>query len=271
VKLIRCLAYGYSLQRNIAAKAASGKYVLYISGDTTVASNLIQRYLKAIEDGFDIVQGTVINVAEKSTFSKNMAKIYPIFYMPYLNTAYEQFSTINVLIRKDLLIKFPFNESLLSLEDKEWCFNIVNSVHFKRIQGAVVFHSVHETLKQYCKKIYKEAIALGQIVTSLKKEDKLSMNIFNWINWTRFALLILIIAAASLFSLSAMNAPILFFLVPVIFVISSPCIFLFRILKRISQNRIINSLIIYLYFYTVVFGVLRGTLKRKKNKIEVVF
>lgn len=269
MKLVCCLSYGYSFQRNIAAKTACGKYILYISGDTIIGINLVQRYLKAIEDGFDVAQGTVINVAEKSTFSKYMAKIYPVFYSPYINTKYEQFSTINVLIRKDLLINKPFNENILSLEDKEWCLHSINSVQFKRIQGAVVFHSVHETLQQYCKKIHKEAIALGQIVKSLKKENQQSMNIFNWINWTRFTLIIFIVTSASLFILASMNVPILFFLVPIIFVICSPMIFLFGMLKLISKNRIISLLIIYLYFYMVVFGVLRGTLGKKQN--EVIF
>lgn len=266
IKLVRCPSYGYSLQRNFGAYAASGQYILYISGDTIIAANLIQRYVKAIEDGYDVVQGTVVNIAGKSMFSKYMAKIYPVFYNPYLNTVYEQFSTINVLIKKEMIINRPFNENIESLEDKEWCFHNINTVQFKRIQGAVVFHIVHETLQQYCNKIHNEALALGEIIILLKREEKQLLNIFNWINWTKCILLVFIAVTVLSVMLVVMNVSIFILIIPILYMIICPIIFLFRILKHFYQNRIISSFIIYLFFYMVVSGVLRGVFNRKRKK-----
>lgn|GEM_PF-3957774 len=262
IKLIQCSSYGYSLQRNIAIKAASSEYILYISGDTKIAFNLIQRYLKVIENNVDVAQGTVINTAEESTFSNYMAKLYPIFYSPYLATNYEEFSTINVLIRKKLLIDRPFDEKIQSLEDKEWCFHLSNSIYFKRIRGAIVYHSVHETLQQYCKKIHMEAITLGEIVASLHKEEKQKMNIFNWITWTKFSFFSITFTFTLLMLLNLMNVSIVYSLLLMMFMICSPFVILFNKIRDISQHRFINILILYLFFLVVVFGVCKGSLKK---------
>lgn len=271
IKIICCSFYGYSIQRNIGANAATGKYILYISGDTIVAPNLIERYIRAANQGFDIVQGSVINVPDNSKFSQLMVKIYPLFYMPYLHTAYEQFSTVNVLIRRQMILEKPFDEKLFSLEDKEWCYRNIQSAKYQRLKGAIIFHTVHETLTVYCAKVHKEAVAVGQISHKRYNGRKSDMNIFNWVNWAKrsFVLIIfvLLIVSGYIFLEKFIWIPI----VPVIFLPICPAINTAHITNNLPKKyRIFGSLIIYLFFWMVVVGVIRGYISEKfKNEREV--
>ena len=264
IRIIRCFSYGYSFQRNVGANAAEGKYILYISGDTVVAPNLIERYIRAIDEGYDIVQGTVINVPDKSKFSKSMASIYPVFYTPHIHTAYEQFSTINVLIKKEMIIENPFDEKLSSLEDKEWCYRNIQSAKFQRLKGAIIFHTVHETLIQYCKKIHKEAIAVGQISNKKSNSNYMDMNIFNWMNWGKLALLIVFLTVFTACGIAFSYNFRWLFIMLLILLPAYPVINTVYIAKRLpKKDRTLGGFIIYLFFWMVGFGVIRGNISAR--------
>jgi len=255
IKLIQCSSYGYGYQRNIGAAAADGRYVLYISGDTVVAPNLIWRYSASLKDDYDIIQGTVINVSNEKNYSGRIAKIYPIFYSSYLKTNYELFSTINVLIKRDLLIAQPFNEKLYALEDKEWIFHLDNSINFTRLKNAVVFHITHETVYEYCKKINKEASSLGEIAASININKLNTINIFNWINWGKYYFSLFLFVISVICVLLFFKLQIWFYILTIALFLLSPFCFLLQYFKK-TNFRIIDMFIIYFFFFSVILGLI---------------
>lgn len=261
IKLVECNSYGYSYQRNIGANNASGEYILYISGDTYSGPNLIQRYMKIIEDEYDVVQGTIVNIGYNNYFSKLMAKIYPLFYCKHINTDCEEFSTVNVLIRKRLILDRNFNETLNSFEDKEWYLNFYKNVKFKRLKGAVVYHLIHESFFQYTKKIHREAIALGKIVNKARKEKvKEKLNFFNWLNYSNSMGIAFLAFAILIIVIKILELNLFLYLVPILALISCPIIYIRSIVKTISpfSNRIFSGLVVFAFIISVVTGVVKG-------------
>lgn len=269
VKLVGCDTYGYSYQRNVGASKASGEYVLYISGDTYASSNLLEKYLKAIDKGYDVVQGSIININGIGIFGKYMEILHPLVYSKSMNGNLELFSTVNVLIKRDLLLTHPFNEKIKSLEDKEWFLRLSPTVRFHYLKSAAIYHHIHETFVKYLKKISLEAEVIGKILNNSIYSFKIvDSNIFNW---PRFTFLLIIIELISIF----------FFLVSIIIrldvciaVIPSliiglwlfyPLIYVANLIKhRIHKNSnlFLATLFLYSFFLVISVGITKGYVLR---------
>jgi lipid II:glycine glycyltransferase (peptidoglycan interpeptide bridge formation enzyme) len=77
----------------------------------------------------------------------------------------ETFSTVNVCVKRDLLLSRVFDEKLNALEDKEWALDFEGSVRHYRLKSGCVYHKIHDNFFQYGKKIYKEAKTVGGILS----------------------------------------------------------------------------------------------------------
>ncbi|MGL5576491.1 MAG: glycosyltransferase family 2 protein [Sarcina sp.] len=196
IKFIKCSEYGYSYQRNIGARNANGEYVLYVSGDTILTKNILKKYLTYIPE-YDIIQGTILNSDNVGIKNKNLLIACTKIYENYINTFCEMFSTVNVCIRKKLLLNREFNENLNSFEDKEWFLAYEGKVKFKRVQNIIIRHLVHESVSEYRHKVLKEAIILGNIAKKSKNYE--NINFFGWITFTINISILIIVGAISSF------------------------------------------------------------------------
>lgn len=261
IQLIECKESGYSYQRNIGMNNAQGRFILYISGDTMVSKGMLSKYMKYIkEDTCDIIQGTILNIDNNRRFGKLMKAIYPIFYKNVTKNAAQEFSTVNVCIRRELLQKYPFDEKLNSMEDKEWMVRTglkEGKIRFNRCYKACVYHFVHENMKEYCKKIYKESVALE--IIDKKYRDKYNTNFFNWIKYSNVILFLCFIMLGLLIGFKDVY---LLFLIVAILLFSKQVYILLYYFDEKDYN-VIFSIIISVYLDVVFYGYVVGKLKRK--------
>lgn len=264
IKLIECKKCGYSYQRNIGINNAKGKFVLYISGDTEISKGMLSRYMENVrKDTYDILQGTIINIENNSKYGKLMKEIYPIFYKNVTKNFAQEFSTVNVCIRRELLQKYSFDEKLHSMEDKEWLVRIgvkEEEIRFCRCYRTCVYHLVHENMAEYCRKIYNEAVALEQI--NKKYRDKYNTNFFNWINYSKISLFFLF------FGLGIIGLMIAFKQVYLILLLIAMLLFLKQVYisKYYFDKKACNimyNVIISVYLDVVFYGYAVGKIKRK--------
>lgn len=265
IKLKQCEQYGYSYQRNVGAKLALGEYILYVSGDTILSPKLLKKYLNYMDD-YDVIQGTIVNVSDGRKYSNIMKDVYPVFYFESLGTESETFSTVNVAIKRSLILNRPFDETLNSFEDKEWFFHHEGKVRFRRLRSGAVYHTVHENFRQYGRKIYKEALALGRI----GRRNKAQLEVLNFYNWFRYSktsyrILLLSILSMTLVSLVSKNA---FFMLLVFLIFSLyKGLYVSRMVRHCNsfqQKWKIGSLC-FIYLDDVLAGIFNGLYRSKGN------
>lgn len=251
-KLIKCDRYGYSFQRNVGVLNSAGEYILFISGDTVCDSKIILKYIKGIHQGFEVMQGTVIQNGI-SSFTKLLYK----FYQNTMNNDYEDISTVNIMIKKILFCEHMFDERLIASEDKIWFLTIDHSVNYRRMKNCVVFHTVHENINQYAKKIHKESIGIG---TSLALNFKLwrKHNYFGWISLATLGS-IEIITLVLLISFYIIERNFLFLAV------SAAVILLFEFFKttkyKINDCKFVEILILEKFMFNACTGIIKGIIK----------
>lgn len=258
VRIIQCQKYGYSYQRNVGAENALGEYVLYVSGDTVFSPKLLKKYLTYIDD-YDVIQGTIVNISNGTRFSEIMKDVYPIFYSGFLGTDSESFSTVNVAIRRSLILDRSFDETLNSFEDKEWYHHYDGMVRFKRLKSAAIYHNVHESFRQYGRKIYKEAVALGTICKR-NQAQKETLNYFNWLHFSKRCLAILIPSVFLMSIVSVIYTNALFLLISWLLLVLYKMNYIFGIVKKYKNVKSKWKIggICYVYLDFVVAGILKG-------------
>ncbi|MCR4678150.1 MAG: glycosyltransferase [Lachnospiraceae bacterium] len=259
ISLIRCKQYGYGYQRNIGVLNAKGRYVLFLSGDVVVSKKLISKYSKHL-DAYDIIQGSVINVIDKIPFSQHIMEACYIIYHDYLCTMSENFSTVNVCVKKDLLLSRVFDEKLIALEDKEWALNFEGAVEYYRLKSGCVYHLIHDGFFQYGKKIYKEARTVGGIVGKKASRGlKGNANFFEWYSYTKHFLLVLAMAiAVFVYAIVFKKLWLSFFLLvmPILY----KCVYIAYICRKEKIRLNMCSFWVTYYYYDCVFGGIFGGL-----------
>ena len=264
IKLIECKECGYSYQRNMGINNAQGKYVLYISGDTVVSKGMLSKYMQIMrKDTYDIIQGTILNIDDDRRYGELMKVIYPIFYKNVTKNIAQEFSTVNVCIRRELIQKYPFDEKLHSMEDKEWLVRIgikEEVIKFSRCYGACIYHLVHENITEYCRKIYKESVALEQI--DKKYKDKYNTN---FINYSKGSSLLLFFCLGIVgFVIGFKQVYLILLLILMLFFLKQVYILQYYFDKK-SYN-IMYGIIISLYLDVVFYGYVVGKIKRKLDE-----
>lgn len=158
---------GYGYQRNVGAREARGKYVLFLSADVSPTHNLIAKYIQAFVTGVDIIQGTAIDVSlGRGRLGRTLCKFRAHVYrskseVPQRSMGLSEFSTINVAISKDVLLEVPFDEVLDAVEDKEFYLRVRASTSQIRIRSAVVHHEFRDSLVEFYTRLHREAKVIG--------------------------------------------------------------------------------------------------------------
>lgn len=258
ISLIKCKKYGYGYQRNVGVLNASGDYALFLSGDTVVSKRLIYKYTCYL-DSYDVIQGTVINVVDEVPFSQYIMEACYLLYHNHLYSMAEMFSTVNVCVKRDLLLSRRFDEKLIALEDKEWALDFEKSANCYRLKSGCVYHKVHDDFFQYGKKIYNEARSVGEILRKKRKrEEKENTDFFEWYTYTTNFLVVLIIAIlAFAFSVAQKNFCLsgLCFAIPIVYKI----VYIISICIKGKLKLSVYSIIVAYHYYDCVFrGLIKG-------------
>ena len=113
--IIRKENVGRACIRNFLAQQAQYKWLLFLDADVTIdRSRFIQKYL---EQDFDVILGGIIVVKRVKKLENNLRYIVESKYMESSTTAKrlrkqaKEFHTANFLVKRDIILKVPFNEN----------------------------------------------------------------------------------------------------------------------------------------------------------------
>jgi len=175
---IKPTEFGHGKTRNLALKYSRANYIVFLSQD-------------ALPKDSYWLSNLLINFSNKKTagiFSRQIPredaeeteKFFYKYYFPdqkkirpnKKNNSIQNrfFSNVSSCIRKEILQKYKFNDSILTTEDQEWAKRITE-LGFKTIYEpkSIVIHSHNHNLKQVFQGYFDSAFSINEIT---KKEFK---------------------------------------------------------------------------------------------------
>lgn len=204
---------GQGIARNFGVKEAKGNIVVLIGDDILVEPNFVEKHIRFHEQHPETSAGLLGFIEWDSrmpksplyTFMTNGSLIFGKYgghQFAYeklegkTEASYDFFYTSNVSLKRELLLKFPFDESFLKYgwEDIELGYRLTKGANFKLFYDKSIvayhFHSIDEEgLKRRMFAIGKAAILfdrkypeLGKVPSGMKKFIfwLISLSIFVW-------------------------------------------------------------------------------------------
>lgn len=166
--------FGHGKTRNLSLKYAKAPYIVFLTQDAVPANN---QWLSSLLANFKDpkVAGTFSRQIPKKN-ARETEKIFCCYYfsdqkiitslknnVPILNVMF--FSNASSCIKKSVLKKYPFDESLIMTEDQEWAKRIIEKGYKKIYEPkSVVIHSHNYTLKQIFQRYFDSAFSIKQIL-----------------------------------------------------------------------------------------------------------
>jgi GT2 family glycosyltransferase len=161
---------GVAANRNNAAYAANGDWILYLDDDEVVGKMWLDTIYGAILTGnFDVIEGKV----EPTNFPDSI-----LWYAPVISSG-GAYCTANLAIRRDLLLGLGgFNEKLsVSHEDSEMGIRIQNAcLRSVYLDKAVVYHPAR---KLALAQVWRRMINLQLTSFTIKNMDIVGLSIHN--------------------------------------------------------------------------------------------
>ncbi len=175
---IRHEEFGHGKTRNLGARLAKGKYLIFITQD---AIPFNEHWLEML------INGVTENGKVAGAYSRNIPKlgcnpfeeryivkawgekkeIKSIKNNKYYKEHYKKaifFSDTSSCIRKDIWEKFPFNEDLVQTEDQDWSKRVLEGGYKIVYEPAsMVFHSHNYPIKKLFSKYFDAGTAHWQI------------------------------------------------------------------------------------------------------------
>lgn len=168
--------------RNSAVKESRGKYVIFFTGDAISQGEFwLENLIKPLNDDNRVAASYSRQLPKPDAYPWEARDIYAgggvirkvkevDFSDPYQVRNYQEhiwefiaFSNVSACYRKELLLKYPFNEDIPELEDQEWCKRLLElgyKIVFEPI--SVVIHSHNDTLRR----LYKRQFIYGRCFRS---------------------------------------------------------------------------------------------------------
>lgn len=180
---------GYGRQRNSGVLASRYEYVVFLSADVLVPRHwLAEIALQISTEQVDVIIGEPKLIPEGSGFSHVLPGVARSVYVNILPEAWivECFSTVFVVVARDLLLRNPFDEDLGACEDKDLALRLLNSASFSRYLGNS-YHLARERPIAFLHKILKESQALP----ILRGRNKIYLLSWRWdfFGWGRHLIL----------------------------------------------------------------------------------
>ena len=172
--IIRKENVGRACIRNFLAQQAQYKWLLFLDADVTIdRSRFIQKYL---EQDFDVILGGIIVVKRVKKLENNLRFIVESKYMESSTTAKrlrkqaKEFHTANFLVRKDIILKVPFNENFKHYGYEDVLFGKelnANGYHIHHINNPVTLIDFEEN-ERFVEKTEESLRTLHEFKNELK-------------------------------------------------------------------------------------------------------
>jgi rhamnosyltransferase len=164
--------------RNYSVAEAKGRYIVFLTGDAVPqGGHWLENLVRPLNEDARVAAsysrqlpnpkaypweardiyaggGLIRKVKEVNLLDPQQAEDYKKNIWKYI-----AFSNVSACYRKELLLKYPFNENLSELEDQEWSKRLIE-LGFKIIfePASAVIHSHNDTLKR----LYKRQFIYGK-------------------------------------------------------------------------------------------------------------
>jgi len=146
----RKFTFGYAL--NYGVKLSNGKYIVFLSAHAIPEND---KWLKSL------IVPLVKNENVVATYGKQkpILGLNPLEEMELLEWFSDKkpkciFSNANCAIKKEILYKFPFDENILSSEDRLWALKLPAEFKIEYVPSASVLHSHPLFWKYWIKRFY---------------------------------------------------------------------------------------------------------------------
>ncbi|MCF7815280.1 MAG: glycosyltransferase [Candidatus Cloacimonetes bacterium] len=154
---IKPVEFGHGKTRNLALEYAKADFIVFLSQD---AIPFDEFWLSCLLRNFDDLE--VVGVFSRQIPRQNSKEVQRFFYQYYFpnkkiirpqsefNSSQNRFfSNVSSCIRKDVLQKYPFDETILTSEDQDWAMRVIQ-LGFKTFYepDSLVIHSHDHNLKQ---------------------------------------------------------------------------------------------------------------------------
>lgn len=174
--------FGHGRTRNLGAKIATGRYIVFLTQDATPANeNWLDNLVRPlVDDGRvvgsysrqlsrpdcnpvearDIAIGAgPLSVVKRVDFEDPLQKeTYNACQLRFLT-----FSNVSSCIRSDVLEQLPFSETIVMVEDQEWCKRAIESGHWIVYEAtSVVYHSHNHSLPMIYSRHFDYGMSLRQ-------------------------------------------------------------------------------------------------------------
>jgi len=165
--------FGHGKTRNLSIEYAKGEFIVFLTQDAIPYNDF---WLSSLLENFK--DSKVAGVFSKQVPRKNAREIEKFqlnYYFPnkkitisnneknLLNKMF--FSNASSCVRKNVLIKYPFNEELIMTEDQEWAKRIIQRGYKKVYEPeSIVIHSHNYNSKQTFQRYFDSAVSLNQIL-----------------------------------------------------------------------------------------------------------
>jgi glycosyltransferase involved in cell wall biosynthesis len=188
--LVRAItsASGYGRQRNAGVRAAGGRWVAFVSADVRVPPEWAAELVVAATDpDLELLVGRFCLVPEagRNTWLPRLVPtLYPDAGLPAI---VGRCSTVNLAVRRDVLMAHPFDVALPACEDKDLAIRLAPQLNPRAWDElkARPEHLARERFGTFLRKLHHEARALGQLSARYGRDCP---DLFGWRRQARSAL-----------------------------------------------------------------------------------
>jgi len=189
--------FGHGKTRNLSLKYARGKFIIFLTQDAIPLNNVWLSYLLS-----NFKDKKVAGVFSRQIANKKSMITERFFYECYYpnkkiispnpkNFFFENifFSNVSSSIRKSVLKKFSFNESIIMCEDQDWAKRIINKGYKKIYEPkSIVIHLHNRNLNQTFQRFFDSTVSMKEITGDNFKEylDYASANLLKEISYVLY-------------------------------------------------------------------------------------
>jgi glycosyltransferase involved in cell wall biosynthesis len=163
--------FGHGKTRNLGAKIAKGKYVVYLTHDAIPKnSKWLSELIKPLKEK------KIVGVYGRQIPKENENILDKFFYISIYskkdhswrsNKVYQGdniFSDVNSAIKKDVLVKYPFNDNIIVSEDYEWAHRVLKKGYEIFYNSkATVIHSHSYSIRVLFKRNFDIGVSYKEI------------------------------------------------------------------------------------------------------------
>lgn len=163
--------FGHGKTRNLGARLAKGRYVIYLSQDAIPydnnwLSNLLANLKK--DDVAGVFGKQIPNIIANPLDSYSYKEDYPDIKKNISIKNYKKnnviFSNVNSAIKKSVILKYPYPENIPASEDLAWAIDIIKK-NYKLVYepSAAVIHSHKFSFINTIKLYFDQGVSYSQI------------------------------------------------------------------------------------------------------------